>query len=73
MALLCSVHNVEFKNFVEEHELCIGEDLRKNVDFILADPPYDTRRDWTDDHGEYDVFGMNNIKYMDKVIGDVLK
>lgn len=68
IALLCSIHNVDFKNFAEEHELGLGENLSAKVNFALADPPYSAQRDLEDNHVEHDVLGSNVMKDMAKVL-----
>lgn len=73
MASVCSIHDVDFRNLVEEHELSAGEDFAGKVGFVLADPPYDVRRNLMAPNTEYDVFGVKDMKDMAKSPGDMTK
>lgn len=73
IALLCSIYDVKFNNLLKGHRLGVREDLSRNVDFALADPPYDVHTDGNNDHAEYDVDILNNIENMTKVLEDVLR
>lgn len=36
---VCTVYDVDFRDFVETHEDVMGELLDRKVDFVLTDPP----------------------------------
>lgn len=38
------MHNIHLRDLVEEHELCHGESLVKNFDFLRTYPRYKVRR-----------------------------
>lgn len=42
---LFSTYNVNFRILAEEHRLGDGDNLGENMDFVLAVPPYDGRKD----------------------------
>lgn len=42
---LCSTHVLEIGNLVEVHELGVGEELSRNVYFILAELLYNVQSD----------------------------
>lgn len=44
IADLCSIYDGNLKTLVERHELDVGKDLSKKVDFVLDNPPYNVRR-----------------------------
>lgn len=50
----CSVHNVDFCEVVDEHELTHRESSVASVDLVLSDPPYNVRRGRKDDNSVYD-------------------
>lgn len=43
------------------------------MDFVLADLPYNVRKDRMDDHVQYDVFGSKDMKGMRKVLEKVMR
>lgn len=73
IAPLCFIHDVDFKNLMEDDELVVGEDLTENVDFAPADPPYNIQRNENNAHAAYDLFGLNDAKDIAKVLGDFMK
>lgn len=73
MALICFMDNVNFRNFAEEHEHCVGEILRGKLNFVLTDRPYNVRRHRKDDYAKYVVFSSKALKYMAKVLEDFVK
>lgn len=44
MASLCSIHEVDHRKLAEEHEVKIGEDLSREAEFVLTDPPYNVQQ-----------------------------
>lgn len=43
MDFLCSVYDKNFGSITEKHELVFEEDPGGNVEFLLADPPYNVQ------------------------------
>lgn len=72
VAPLRSVYDVDFKILIEEHDLGVGKNLTKNVDFVLADRPYNVYWDQTVSYAAYNVFGLKDMKEMGQVSGDNL-
>lgn len=64
---------MELRNLMEEHELFFKEVLTGTVEFVLVDPPYNVQRNQNDAHAAYNVFGLNEMTDMTKVLGDVMK
>lgn len=56
MAPLRSLHEVSFRNLVEEHENGVGEELSRKANFVMLDPFRSVRRNRKDYLAEYDVF-----------------
>lgn len=67
IALLYFVYGPDLRQLVEEHKLCIKENLCGKVDCVLADLLYSVRRDQKDDHAEYYVISSSNMKTCDEV------
>lgn len=72
VAHLCSIHNVHFRISMEMHMVNVKENLSGKADLVLAQVPYDVRRDRTDYHTQYDVFGLNDLKVMTKALEDFI-
>lgn len=51
----------------------MGENLSGNWNLVPADHPYNVRRGQTDDHSDYDVTELNDMKDMAQVLGDIIK
>lgn len=68
MALLCSIHDLDFRSMVEKHNFGLREDLSEKVEFYLAYSPYNVRRDQYNDHAEYDVLDSDDMKDIAKVL-----
>lgn len=64
---------MNFETLVQKHGLSVEENLSEKVDFFLAKPPYNLRKDPNDDHPEYGVFISSGMKNIEKVYGNVLK
>lgn len=60
---------MSWKNF----ELAAGEDLNGNVDLVLADPPYNVRKNRDNEHADHDVFTLEDIKGIAGVLEEVTK
>lgn len=73
MASLCFIYNVDFRTLMNEHELCVGEHPSGYIDFLLANPPYNVQRDLNDAHPAYNVFNVNDMIDMAKVLEDGMK
>lgn len=73
MAPLCSIYDASFRNLLQELELGFGEDLIGKVDFVLHDSLYNSQKDRNDAHAAYYMFGLNDMKDMANVLGDVIK
>lgn len=56
-----------------EHELDVGKVLTEKVDFLLVNPSYNVQIEQNDSYAAYHVFGLNDMKDMAEVLGDVLK
>lgn len=72
MALFCFNFDLEIKNVVEKHEPVFKKNLIKNVNFVLADPPYKVQMNRNDVHAAY-VFSLNDMTNMTKMMEDILK
>lgn len=53
--------------------LGVREDLIANLDFVSADHPYNVRRNVSDGNQEYDVLSSSEMKYLRKILGDVMR
>lgn len=70
---LCYIYYMEFKTFVKNNVLSVGEALSREVNFVLTEPGYSARSDQNDAHVEYSVFGLKDIKDIVGVLGGVLR
>lgn len=52
MALLCSIFDVDFRNFAKLHELGVGKDLFGKVDFMLRDLSCNIQKDRINSNSE---------------------
>lgn len=73
MDRLCSICKTDFRSWVEQHELGVGEEIGGEVDFILPDSSYNARSDQKHDQVEYDMFRSNDVKDMLRVLEVVMK
>lgn len=71
--LFCSIYDVTFRNVANELEVAVEKELCRKMDFVLTDLLLNVQRDCLQDHSQYDVFGPKDIKYMAKVLEDVIK
>lgn len=67
ISLLCFLYSISFKDLVEKHALGVGNGLHTKVDLLQTDSQYNLRRDQKDQHAEYDVFSLNDLKSIAKV------
>lgn len=70
MCSICSFHNAEFRELLDEQELTHRESLFSSVhresmlafvNLVLIDPPYNVRRSRHDDNSEYDLLKSEDI------------
>lgn len=73
MASSWSIYKMEFRTLAEKPVFIVREDMRSNVDFVLAVRPYNGRREWKNDHAEYDVVCSNDIKDRANVLESFIK
>lgn len=73
IASVGSIYDIDFKNLVEENELSAGENLVGKVEFVLANTPYNIRRDLMAPKSKYDVFELQGMKDMARSLGDMMK
>lgn len=73
MAFVCSIYDMNFRNMAEEHGFDSGEALRGKVSLGFADSLYNERRDRNDEYVDYGVLGLKDIKYMARVLADIMK
>lgn len=73
MAPSCSIYDVKFTNLAEEYKNGVEENLSEDVDFFHADPPYNVRKFQNDDHADFDVLGLNDMRDMAQNLGDLMK
>lgn len=73
MAPLCALYDVDFRNVLEEHELVAGEKMNGKVDLVLADHPYNVRRDREERNADHYVSALEDIKDMASVLEEVMK
>lgn len=72
LASFCSLDKVDLGDLVKKQESSVGQNLTGKLDFVLADQPYDLRRDLNNYCADFDVFGSNGINDMVKLLGDVI-
>lgn len=58
---VCSFHNVDIWELVDEHELICGETWLDSVDLLLADSAYNIRSGRTDDNSHYNVLFLEGM------------
>lgn len=58
---------------MEEHKLSAGEDLIEKVDLVLVDALYHVRRDRRNGSAEYDMFASEDMKDIEKILGDTMR
>lgn len=58
---------------VEEHKLGAAEDKNRKVDFLLLDPFYNVQRDRNTENSEYDLFDLQVVLDVDKLLENVMK
>ena len=63
----------ELEDVVDVAKVSSKINLEGIVDLVLADPPYNTRRDAGSDNSEYDVFTETDMKNLADVCAQVLK
>lgn len=64
---------MDIRNVAEEHEPGVQEYPREKIDFIVPNPPYNVLTDQKDEHVEYDVFRLDDMKDMAKTQGVFIK
>lgn len=67
------MHDSELLQYAQEHEIGVGGDLSKNVDFVLVYALYNVRRDRKDSNSTHDVFGLEGMKDITRVLEDIMK
>lgn len=58
---------------MEEVKLGVRENLTGKIDIVLVDLLYNVWRDQNDAHAGFDVFGLNNMKNMFRLLRDVMR
>lgn len=56
MAFIYVFYSGDFRNFVEDHELKVGEDINRKEDSVLVCSHYNVSKDLNHHNSEYDVF-----------------
>lgn len=59
---LCSVYSLAFRKLVALPGEIVGEEIKKKVDFVQADPPYNIRREWVDDNAWHEVISSADME-----------
>lgn len=72
IALLCSNHNLDFRNLVEDHNHGGTKGLNSKVDFVIAGPLHNVQTDQNYYHAEHVVYCLSNMKDMSSFIGDMM-
>lgn len=67
IASSCSTHDLDRGTITEEPDFGVGKSLSGMVDMFLAVPPFNEQRYREDDHVEYDVLGLSDMKDKEKV------
>lgn len=62
MYLLRSIHDPDFCNLVEGHEVHYGEYLVDAVHLVVTDPPYNLRQIREDRQSSFDKFSIVDMK-----------
>lgn len=70
---VCSLHNMDILELVEEHKCDYGESLRDSVDLVSTDPTYNARCDRTHYNSDHDKFTVDDMKSMAVICRDVMK
>lgn len=73
IAFSCYIYDACYRNVLKEPELGAGEDLKGKGNFVLAVLLHNVRNDKDNDHAQYNIFHSNDVKYMIKVLGHVMK
>lgn len=73
IAPVCSNYEVPSRNLAEDYELCAGKDLNQKLYHVLVEPAYNVRRALNDDHAAHDMFGLNDMKGITRVMEVVMK
>lgn len=73
MSPVCALYDVDFRDLVAEHVMEAGKDIFGKVDFDMADPPYNVRRERNTANSEYNVFNLQDMKDMVEHMGRRLK
>lgn len=56
-----AMHNIDFRDLLEEYELSLGNRLAEKVYLALTDPPYNVRRVWNDKNAMYDRLSTSDM------------
>lgn len=73
VAAVSSIYDIDCRNLAKAHEFSTEEDLSGKVNLVLDEPIYNMRRNRNDDHADYDVVGLSDMKEMIKVLRDLMK
>lgn len=71
-ACLYSMYDIDIQGFAEADRLAVGEKLNGKVDLFLADLLCNKKIIWNDVFAEYDVFALEIINYLSKMLGYVI-
>lgn len=58
---------------MEEHDLGGSEDLNWELELVSDELSYTTRKDQNHGHADCDLFSLNDMKHVAKVLGDMMK
>lgn len=73
MALAQSMRDINFRNFVEEHEVITKEDISGMVDFVLMDPANNALNNRNEKNSNHDVLFSEPMTNMEKIIENLMK
>lgn len=72
MDLVRCIHDVDFRNLVEEHGLGAGEDINAKVNFELLDPPYNEVVDQNAENSKCDVIILEGMRDTTQMLGNMM-
>lgn len=73
IALQSPIYDADFSYMLEGCEFSTAEDLISKVEFVLANPLDDVRRDVNIAHSAYDTLVLGVMKDLTKVLGEIKK
>lgn len=73
MTSVCRIYNVDTKSLVEEHKIGSGGKINEKKDFVFVGASRNVQWDYNADKSEYDIFAPELMRYMKKILKDMIK